>query len=347
MKLSFSDEFDGGELNESKWIRMLENDTVHCAKLGILDPCPGYVSENALVANGSLTLRVSKQNRTTNGTMQHYVSGAGVKMNASNFRQRYGRWEMRVKLPHKAGLSYTLHNSIWLIGGEPGSVPNATGCSNEIDLVEQNAAGGGLRSMAGANVHAFSGCANASRCKQLNESFPCPGGSGGRGPVPDGTCKCLGQNAYQTLHPGWPATPGRKAGPTGSTRTADFTSYWATWRLDWTEKWITISINETVYASYSADYAGNPDWVRDPGAALTDKMILQLTAHAMSGTHGRCNNGRLHPSDFIAINEYMVDWVRVYEWLPIERNADSAAAAVAASSTNLTSGRTSLSSSLG
>ena len=39
---------------------MLENDTVRCAKLGILDPYPGYVTENVL-ANGSLTLRVSKQ----------------------------------------------------------------------------------------------------------------------------------------------------------------------------------------------------------------------------------------------------------------------------------------------
>ena len=96
---------------------------------------------------------------------------------------------------------------------------------------------------------------------------------------------------------------------------ADFTSYWATWRLDWAEKWITISINDTVYASYNAAYSGNPDWVRDPGAALTDEMILLLTAHAMSGAHGRCNTGALHPNDLIPINEYIVDWVRVYEWL--------------------------------
>ena len=225
---------------------------------------------------------------------------------------------MRVKLPHKA-ISYTLHNSMWLIGGEAeplGTWPNATGCSNEIDIVEQNAGGGGHSSMAGANVHAFSGHANVTRCQQLNESFPCRGGSGGRF-RPDGTCKCLGTNSYQTLHPGWPAQPGRKAGPTGSTRTADFTSYWATWRLDWTEEWITISINDTVYASWNADYPGNPDWVRNPGAALSDEMILLLTAHAMSGGRdgGRCNNGPLHPSDLIPINEYMVDWVRVYQWL--------------------------------
>jgi hypothetical protein len=318
MRLVFSDDFDGDALNESKWVAMLEDDTVHCERLGIATSYPGYVTDNVIVANGSLTLRVSKQNRTTNGTVHHFVSGAGVKMNASNFRQRYGRWEMRVKLPHKA-ISYTLHNSIWLIGGEPeplGTWPNATGCSNEIDIVEQNAGGGGHNSMAGANVHAFSGRANATRCQQLNESFPCPGGSGGRGPIPDGTCKCLGTNSYQTLHPGWPAQPGRKAGPTGSTRTADFTNYFATWRLDWTEKWIAISINDTVYASYNADYPGNPDWVRDPAAALADEMILLLTAHAMSGAHGRCNNGALHPNDLIPINEYMVDWVRVYEWLP-------------------------------
>ena len=70
MRLSFSDEFDGDELNRSKWTPMLEDDTVHCEKLGIATSYPGYVTSNVIVANGSLTLRVSKQNQTTNGTMR-------------------------------------------------------------------------------------------------------------------------------------------------------------------------------------------------------------------------------------------------------------------------------------
>ena len=60
-------------------------------------------------------------------------------------------------------------------------------------------------------------------------------------------CGAIGSGGW--LQSGWPKTASRPAGHTTFGRTADFTSYFTTFTLDWTDSWITMSINGTTYSS--------------------------------------------------------------------------------------------------
>jgi hypothetical protein len=129
MRLVFSDDFNGAEVNATRW--------------NVINASHAYCPANVFTENGSLVLRVSKNNLTHNGSTEHYACGGAVNT-ARRFYQNQGRWEASVKLPRVAdGRSYTLHSSIWLTArgddatSGPVTPPNISDCAQEIDVVEQ------------------------------------------------------------------------------------------------------------------------------------------------------------------------------------------------------------------
>jgi hypothetical protein len=77
----------------------------------------------------------------------------------------------------------------------------------------------------------------------------------------------------------------------------DFTSGWTVFTLDWTEDWMSMSVNGTVVANFD-----NATIIR----SFTDLQPLILTATAMERVPTL-------PEDVFP-QEYLVDWVRVYAW---------------------------------
>jgi hypothetical protein len=245
MRLVWEDDFNGPELNTSLWNVL---DQVH--RGGV------YTRANVGVERGALVLRTVAQNLTIDGT-DYYVSSGAV--NTSRFaEQRTGRWEARVKLPLVgASAGYTLHSSIWLFSD--GSNPARSGCAQEIDVVEQYAAGGAsyLPSRAAANLHPFDGTRSTGCAK-----------------VP-------------------------YARPARTEATGDWTGVWTRFAVDWTDEWIGMSVDDKPFALF--------DQTPDALAAFTDPLFLALTACVMQRTLPA-------PSDPFPL-EYVVDWVRVYEWV--------------------------------
>ena len=112
-------------------------------------------------------------------------------------------------------------------------------------------------------------------------------------------------HAVANLHPfsGTRKAPGgcQKAEYTRPQRTdttGDYTSEWTTFVVDWTETWIAMRVNGVAYAVYD----------QSPGALsdFTDPLFLALTACVMERTPPTSHD------DFPL--EYLIDWVRVYEW---------------------------------
>jgi hypothetical protein len=82
----------------------------------------------------------------------------------------------------------------------------------------------------------------------------------------------------------------------------DWTSNWAVFQLDWTETWITMSVNGKLYANYDNRAGGGE---RLP--ALNDPMFLWLTA---------CVMHRVPPTTANVFPlEYMIDYVKIWEWV--------------------------------
>jgi hypothetical protein len=299
MRLVFADDFSGPEVNTTRWNVLNDSRSSYCPP-------------NVFTEKGALVLRVTKNNQTRSGSTEHFACGGGVNT-AKRFYQRQGRWEVSVKLPHVAdGRSYTLHSSIWLTARDSASAPsgpvtppNISDCAQEIDVgerngqrpaqltktprstdknaprrplrtVEQYVGGRSPESTVLAHVDAFAG-----------------------GPTSPSHDHCKGG----WMRSGWPKTATRPAGPTTFGRTADFTSYFTTFSLDWTATWMTMSINGTVYSSYNVGY-GDGKRVAD----LKDEMFLWLTAHPLHG------GAPVSAADHFPL-DYMVDWVRIYEWV--------------------------------
>jgi beta-glucanase (GH16 family) len=152
MRLLWEDNFEGTELNTSRW-NVLEQ--LH--RGGV------YTRDNVVVANGVLSMRTIAQNITL-PQGEFYVSSGAVNTSGL-FEMRTGRWEASVKLPKVSeSAGYTLHSSIWLF--DTGTNPNRTGCAQEIDVVEQYSIGTPFGSRAAANLHPFNG------------SLPSRGGTG-------------------------------------------------------------------------------------------------------------------------------------------------------------------------
>ena len=245
MRLVWEDDFDGPSLNSSRW-NVLEQ----AHRGGV------YMRANVGLEGGHLVLRTEAQNLTVGGRSYYVTSGA---VNTSGLaEQRTGRWEARVKLPLvAASAGYTLHSSLWLFSNVAN--PRHSGCAQEIDVLEQYAAGGDpsyALSHAVANLHPFVGN-RSSGCRKV--------------PYPQ---------------------------PTASTATGDWTGRWSRFAVDWTDEWIAMSVDGTPYALYERS-AAIP--------SFTDPLFLALTACVMQRMPPT-------PTDRFPL-EYLIDWVRVYEWV--------------------------------
>lgn len=228
MRLAWEDGFDGPSLNSSLW-NVLEQ--VH--RGGV------YTRDNVRVAGGALVLRTVAQNLTIDGT-DYYITSGGV--NTSKLaEQRQGRWEARVKLPLVgSSAGYTLHSSIWLFSDE--SNPERSGCPQEIDVVEQYAAGtapSDPRSRAAANLHPFSGN-RSSGCKKIGYRRP-------------------------------PRTAA----------IGDWTDRWTRFAVDWTQDWIAMSVDDKPYALFEGDGVAVEGETRSALSSYTDPLFLALTACVM------------------------------------------------------------------
>jgi hypothetical protein len=164
-----------------------------------------------------------------------------------------------VKLPLvDKSTGYTLHSSIWLFADRAN--PVASGCPQEIDVVEQYARYPIPTSIATANLHPFNGTKSAADgCSKVNY-----------------------------------------ARPRSTAAAGDWSSEWTTFTVDWTERYIAMMVNGQTYANYAGT---------DPAAiaAFTDPLFLALTA---------CVMDRVPPlvTDVFPL-EYLVDSVKVYEWV--------------------------------
>jgi beta-glucanase (GH16 family) len=116
-KLTWSDEFEGGLLDSSKW-------SLHKSQYSNNEQSY-YSSENVIVSNGELTLKAEKKSNPDN---KPYVSGAIE--SKGKFSQTYGRFEMRAKLP--VGQGYW--SAFWLMP-ETNEYGNWSS-SGEIDIME-------------------------------------------------------------------------------------------------------------------------------------------------------------------------------------------------------------------
>ena len=197
MRLVVEEHFDGDTLNYSLW-NVLEE-----AHRGGL-----YTKENVNIVDGALVIRTVAQNITQGGKDWYVTSGAVT--TANKFSQTGGRWVASVKLPMVSkSQGYLLHSSMWLTDNPS---PNSSGCSQEIDVVEQEPPFSGNESYAVAHVDAYE-----------------------RGKNRGGGCKG-----------GWLASQYKMIGAHG-----DWSSDWSVFQLDWTETWITMGVNGELYANYN------------------------------------------------------------------------------------------------
>ena len=122
--LQFSDEFNGTEVNASKW--NIDNSTQSRAarpNIGISDW--RWKPENVSVADGNLILKVYKtgSNSMTNGSVQTYTK----------YHSQYGYYEARIKI---GDASKGTHTAFWLQGPNQGNVDGTANDGAEIDIFE-------------------------------------------------------------------------------------------------------------------------------------------------------------------------------------------------------------------
>lgn len=115
-KTSFSDEFEGKELNRQKWNTSYPYNRRTTPTNQELE---WYVDDAFSVNNG--ILRIKAERKDTNG--YHYTSG--ILTTYQKFQQKYGYFEMRAKLPSGQGL----WPAFWLLPASNVNLP-------EIDIME-------------------------------------------------------------------------------------------------------------------------------------------------------------------------------------------------------------------
>ena len=116
-KLTFADEFDGGKLDTAKW-------TAH-------DPwgyernqeLQAYVPDAFEVKDGILSIKAEKRTANYAGRERTYTSG--MMTTYGKFSQRYGRFEIRCKIPKGKGM----WPAFWLL-------PDPLSWPPEIDVLE-------------------------------------------------------------------------------------------------------------------------------------------------------------------------------------------------------------------
>ena len=102
---SWRDEFNGTRVDRSKW-NVHHNDSVS------YDNSVAYASQ-ATPRGGVLRLRAERMRTISHGGKNRSWKSAYLD-SVGKFSQRYGRWEMRAKLPNTAGNSSGLWPSFWL-----------------------------------------------------------------------------------------------------------------------------------------------------------------------------------------------------------------------------------------
>ncbi|MEO8087399.1 MAG: family 16 glycosylhydrolase [Bacteroidota bacterium] len=124
--LTFSDEFDGDSLDQSKW-------SSHFPCSDGSDQCDGarvadggiYLDSNIIVSNGTLKFITKKQTTTWFSKTRDYTSGM-IYSKSSPYRFKYGKFEIRCKVPSGKGFFSTF----WMFGGD------GVGTATEIDVFE-------------------------------------------------------------------------------------------------------------------------------------------------------------------------------------------------------------------
>lgn len=119
--LSFADEFDGTSLDTTKW---RVRDRTH------LSFDAAYVTKDAVdVSDGTLTIegrRRSTPASVSSGVRERWYD-TGYLDTVGTFSQKYGRWEMRAKLPTSRAMTRGVWPAFWLRGDRT---------NGEIDVME-------------------------------------------------------------------------------------------------------------------------------------------------------------------------------------------------------------------
>jgi beta-glucanase (GH16 family) len=149
-RLAFSDEFDDNTLDTRKW--RVHDNSWSSNEESIDTSRP----DNLFEADGALTLRAQREGYTVHGTTRHYTSASMDTIGRHSWK--YGRFEMRAKLPTTVG-SWP---AFWLRGDHS---------LGEIDVME---AVGGMPSFVAQTVHQST---NGGRGRLTHGVDPLAGGS--------------------------------------------------------------------------------------------------------------------------------------------------------------------------
>lgn len=123
--LDFSDEFNGSEINTSKWMVSVSNSSrAPRANLGVDDWW--WVEENAFLdQNGNLVLRGTK--------VDHNTMYCGSVESRNLYEPTYGFLEARIKIAETAKGN---HTAFWLQGHNQSNVDNSASDGAEVDIFE-------------------------------------------------------------------------------------------------------------------------------------------------------------------------------------------------------------------
>jgi beta-glucanase (GH16 family) len=126
--LTFSDEFVGQHLDETRWFTDPYRREDHQQQHIINDEKQAYVPDALVVTNGLLRMLIEKRKALYAGHMMDYASGL-ISTRKGGFGQRYGYFEIRCRMPRAKGL----WPAFWLVPRE-GNHPGSPG--SEIDIME-------------------------------------------------------------------------------------------------------------------------------------------------------------------------------------------------------------------
>jgi beta-glucanase (GH16 family) len=137
-KLIWNDEFSGNAIDSNKWNvvegYLLEDDDIDTAGWGNLE-LEYYAKENVSVKDGALNIHMKKQTKTfyekgstTKSATAQYSSGKLTTQN--NFSVKYGRVDVRAKLPEGKGI----WPAMWMLPND--NLYGAWAYSGEIDIAE-------------------------------------------------------------------------------------------------------------------------------------------------------------------------------------------------------------------
>lgn len=126
-KLTFSDEFnESGAPDETKWERQEYN-----RRNNSNGPDGWWSKEDSYLENGNLVIRVRTiPNKNTDNDLNDYSVGA--LRTKGKFEQKYGKFEIRCKLPDKQGWWV----AFWMMQGNVNSIDNQGIDGSEVDIME-------------------------------------------------------------------------------------------------------------------------------------------------------------------------------------------------------------------